>query len=585
MSVDPIETSEAVPRGSIVERDGQMSRAFRNWLERGNRQQGKVISGIAQLDAAIQVTQGLVTDIEGQLGAYYALSVDVGGNGAFLKLSDNTAFGSAISLSANEITLDADAINFGAQTEFDTATETFITEAGGVRTRYGAPFGASSDLLRWYGPTSVPQGSETRTNGYLTEGTDGIVRYGTAPLNWGATAAEAAASNDIIDAKYRPVVMPERVSVAADFSTEFTTFDAAALTIGTTAAVANEGVVRTFNNSAVAYLSNRSSLPVYTGRTYELVCRSRVVSDGTGNRMVMSFRVFASDGTYLGAFNFQVMDASFTAADGWQTHTLTAPASSVLASFPTAAFIKGYALGNANASTVAVASWQVAYLRLRDATDPIKLATVETGADVTATNTAAAIQNQGSQAIANHQRGLTYSGTPTEGSWWADTSANQLKLYTGGSWQVVADIAPAVSADEKTVSKQNLDLDIDTSGTTWIVGPTFDMTVGTNGFLSCPFASLYAGVGMVLSAGSTFLGNWRITEATQAAPSTKTVVWSGTFTADASPNVTGFVSPTIPILATKSGACRYTLEVQRASGTNNVSNLASFLSLTWTPSG
>lgn len=196
MSVDPIETSEAVPRGSIVGRDGQMSRAFRNWLERGNRQQGKVISGIAQLDAAIQVTQGLVTGIEGQLGAYYALSVDVGGNGAFLKLSDNTAFGSAISLSANEITLDADAINFGAQTEFDTATETFITEAGGVRTRYGSPFGASSDLLRWYGPTSVPQGSETRTNGYLTEGTDGVVRFGAAALNWGATAAESAASND-----------------------------------------------------------------------------------------------------------------------------------------------------------------------------------------------------------------------------------------------------------------------------------------------------------------------------------------------------------------------------------------------------
>ena len=62
------------------------------------------------------------------------------------------------------------------------------------------------------------------------------------------------------------------------------------------------------------------------------------------------------------------------------------------------------------------------------------------GADPTNANTAAAITGQGSQATANHQRGSTYSGTPTEGSWWSDTSTNQLKLYTGGAWQIVATI-------------------------------------------------------------------------------------------------------------------------------------------------
>jgi hypothetical protein len=62
------------------------------------------------------------------------------------------------------------------------------------------------------------------------------------------------------------------------------------------------------------------------------------------------------------------------------------------------------------------------------------------GADPTIDNTAAAITGQGSQAIANHQRGSTYSGTPTEGSWWSDTSTSQLKLYTGGAWQIVATI-------------------------------------------------------------------------------------------------------------------------------------------------
>lgn len=49
----------------------------------------------------------------------------------------------------------------------------------------------------------------------------------------------------------------------------------------------------------------------------------------------------------------------------------------------------------------------------------------------------------GGQATANFQRGSSYTGTPTEGSWWADTSVDKLKCYTGGAWQVVADIQAA----------------------------------------------------------------------------------------------------------------------------------------------
>lgn len=65
----------------------------------------------------------------------------------------------------------------------------------------------------------------------------------------------------------------------------------------------------------------------------------------------------------------------------------------------------------------------------------------------TSLGVASGINAQGTQATANHQRGATYSGTPTEGSWWADTSASQLKLYTGGAWNVVASIgAAAISA-------------------------------------------------------------------------------------------------------------------------------------------
>ncbi len=47
----------------------------------------------------------------------------------------------------------------------------------------------------------------------------------------------------------------------------------------------------------------------------------------------------------------------------------------------------------------------------------------------------------GAQATAGHTRGASYSGTPTEGSWWADTSTNILKLYTGGTWYTVSNLA------------------------------------------------------------------------------------------------------------------------------------------------
>jgi hypothetical protein len=114
------------------------------------------------------------------------------------------------------------------------------------------------------------------------------------------------------------------------------------------------------------------------------------------------------------------------------------------------------------------------------------------------------------------------------------------------------------------------------------------MTVGAGGFLKIDFASLSAKVGATISGGSSFSGNWRITEATQASPATKTAVWSGSFSANSSGGgveVTVGEFSRVPVAATMSGACRYTFEVQRASGSTNVNGLSAFLALTWTPQG
>lgn len=92
--------------------------------------------------------------------------------------SDGTWNGSAITLTADEISLRASALNLGSDTTFEDTHDTFYTVAGSYRFRYGGPFGTSSDLLQWYGLDSVSLNSETKTNGVFALATDGKVYFG-----------------------------------------------------------------------------------------------------------------------------------------------------------------------------------------------------------------------------------------------------------------------------------------------------------------------------------------------------------------------------------------------------------------------
>ena len=219
---------EPLPIGNWVDpKTGQITPQIRNYLEGRRRKTGEVISGISILEQAITVTETLLTDLDGILSAAYAVTVDVNGRVAGLKLlSDGTT---------SVASINADTIYFGPQTVFDTATETFITEVGSIRSRYGTAFGASSDLIRWDGPTSVAQNSETPTNGYLAIKTDGTIYHNAAALDWGATAAQSAAenaqvlagSNSLSDTGFREFTDYWRVLKGSGTSVSFAVSDTA----------------------------------------------------------------------------------------------------------------------------------------------------------------------------------------------------------------------------------------------------------------------------------------------------------------------------------------------------------------------
>jgi len=86
--------------------------------------------------------------------------------------------GSAITLQADLIRLLARNIDFGTRTQFEDTRGTLYNTEAGRRLRILGPFGASNDLVLWYGNSSVPLQSETKTNGAFGIATDGKVYIG-----------------------------------------------------------------------------------------------------------------------------------------------------------------------------------------------------------------------------------------------------------------------------------------------------------------------------------------------------------------------------------------------------------------------
>lgn len=113
------------------------------------------------LSASVTEQSLAIIDLETQqaLASYQLIAAATGGKPARFALVSSTA--------GSYVAIDAPYIFWGDNTVFDDATDTLQTIVGpNIRVlAFGAPFGATGNLLEWWGPSSIALGAMTTANG------------------------------------------------------------------------------------------------------------------------------------------------------------------------------------------------------------------------------------------------------------------------------------------------------------------------------------------------------------------------------------------------------------------------------------
>jgi|694.fasta_scaffold01641_18 hypothetical protein len=199
-------------------------------------------------------------------------------------------------------------------------------------------------------------------------------------------------------------------------------------------------------------------------------------------------------------------------------------------------------------------------------------------ADLTGSNTAADFAGRGGLATANYYRQSTDPGAVAEGSLWTDTSGTSevVKQRIGGAWVTIANNSVGLTDAERTRSGDDFGT-WSSAGTSWTPAGSFDITnIGSGGRLD--YALQLNGNGATLSTGIVFNGEWRIL-------SGASVIATSTFTANGAsdPIITPAEASGGGISNPSSGTVTYTLEMRRASGANEISDLGWSLFVRRTP--
>jgi len=156
--------------------------------------------------------------------------------------------------------------------------------AGSYVVRHGAGFGASSDLVLWYGLSSVARGSATKTNGLFALATDGKVYLGSATLENLTTPMTATMTTDYSTTHSTNVTPTIDVSPAVSSITNGTspyTYQWALVNM-------EEGSAPTITNA------NTAQCNIYNGATLSAALNyvgtvSCTITDANGKQLVKFF--------------------------------------------------------------------------------------------------------------------------------------------------------------------------------------------------------------------------------------------------------------------------------------------------------
>jgi hypothetical protein len=150
---------------------------------------------------------------------------------------------------------------------------------------------------------------------------------------------------------------------------------------GTVVNVTNKGNVRRYSGTTGS-AATRGWLPVVSGNSYRMILELQCTSAGaSANVTRTNFRVYAADGTYLGAMPSN--NISTTSTFGWTRNTVTTTGATILASYATAAFVRGSYLAN---ETGTFATVEIAALEFGDNTSEVAAAASASAASTSATN-------------------------------------------------------------------------------------------------------------------------------------------------------------------------------------------------------
>lgn len=429
-------------------------------------------------------------------------------SGASISTNTKTAVTSGILAGTGEETTFNELVNIGtapASTVCATIDMRGIASTTAPVLRVAKPFMAVLPV----GQTVVPQyspGLEHEVNANNTETRTAAAITG---QDFGATAAQAIVDNRLAPVGINGLTDTEFRFQSAQWTKSSgsgtTTFSVVTSTGGlrsslvTGASVTVGDFIRQYSNA------QRARFPVRPGDVVGVRCLVAVVNCSSFDiriafrdaaNALVNYATSASVSTGLLTGTGEAV--TFNEA----THYGTAGAGAVTAE------IEVRAIASTSAPVLKIAQPMMARLASGQSVPPLFAPGVECapGADQTSANTAAAIASQGTQATANAQRGTSYTGTPVEGSWWADTSTtpNKLKFYTGGAWQEVATLVSAAATNPLTVAFSPLSVNTTHSSST----PLSQAVVATPSGGSGTYTYVWAVAAVYVGATPTLSGQY-----------------------------------------------------------------------------